>query len=425
MANVLLVEDSAVQRAALGRLLSELPADVVYASSAAEGRQWLEKTAIDLVVADLLLPDAEGVQFVQEIRERYPNIPVIAITAHGDEQTVVDVLRAGACYYVPKAEAQTLLPLTASDVLARRVAEQSYAQLIRCADRVCLEFRLDNDPALIEPLVDLLQQMIANIGALDECERVRFGVAMEQALLNALYRGNLEIPGPAAVAAGSTPIPISQRLRERPYCDRRIDVFAEITRQQALFHVRDEGPGFDVATAEYRDLWRQVGGPAGRGLVLMKAFADEVRFHPRGNQVTLVKRLRSVSQPPAPSLGTSGPASQEATGAGPLAELRPLDEGPLFYLRKPRVVLGRDRSCDLVLPFPDVSGHHCQLFVFGGWWYVKDLHTKNGIRVNGVPVTRKRLIPGDVLHVARHRFEVHYDPAALGAVGITPPAEPF
>jgi len=427
MACVLLVEDSAVQQAALGRLLSELSADVFYAGSAAEGRQWLDKQPFDLVVVDLVLPDEDGLTFIRDLAEHKPRLPIIAITAHGDEQTVLDVLRAGATYYVPKSEAARLLPATASDVLARVATEQSYARLIGCAERVCLEFRLDNDPALIEPLVDLVQQLLANLGDLEENERLRFGVAMEQALQNALYRGNLEIPGPAAVAAGAKPVSLAQRLQEKPYCDRRIDVFADITRDQIMFHVRDEGPGFDVTAVEHGELWRSVAGTSGRGLVLMRAFCDEIRFHPRGNQVTLVKRLRAQASPATTHdtpVGTPRPADI-APATGTLAELQPLDEGPIFYIRRPRVVVGRHRSCDLVLPFPDVSAHHCQLFVFGGWWYVKDLHTKNGIRVNGVPVTRKRLIPGDVLHIARHRYQVHYDPAALGAVGITPPAEPF
>ncbi|GIW94902.1 MAG: hypothetical protein KatS3mg110_2943 [Pirellulaceae bacterium] len=422
MACVLLVEDSAVQQALLGRLLSDLPADVLYATTAAEARRFLANEAVDMAVVDLVLPDADGLDLLREIHETWPQVGIIAVTAQGDEQTVVEALRAGAAYYVPKAEVSTLLLPTACSLMARVACEQNYGRLIQCAERVCLEFRLDNDPALIEPLVDLLQQLIANLGRIDANERVRFGVAVEQALLNALLRGNLEIPGPAAVAAGAKPVGLAERLQQKPYSDRRIDVFAELTRSHASVQIKDEGPGFDVAAFEYGDLWRRVSGPEGRGLVLMKAFADEVRFHPRGNQVTLIKRLQAQAQPEIPhTLQAPVSAAQEAI----LAELQPLDQGPVFRVRQPRVVIGRDRSCDLVLPFPDVSAHHCQMFIFGGWWYVKDLHTKNGIRVNGVPVARKRLIPGDVLHISRHRYQIHYDPAALGAVGITPPPEPF
>ncbi len=421
MACILLVEDSAVQQAVLGRLLSEIPADVLYAASGADARRFLATQAVDIAVVDLVLPDVDGVELLREIQRDWPQVGVIAVTSRGDELTVIEALRAGASYYVPKGEAATLLVPTASSLLARVACEQRYAQLIQCAERVCLEFRLDNDPALIDPLVDLVQQLMANLGAIETNERMRFGVAIEQALLNALLRGNLEIPGPSALAAGAKPVSLAERLQQKPYSDRRIEVFVELTRTNALIQIKDDGPGFDVAVFEYADLWRRVSGPEGRGLVLMKAFADEVRFHPRVNQVTLIKRLRGEILPTTLRVPQAVEKPEECI----LAELQPLDEGPLFRVRQPRVVIGRDRSCDLVLPYPDVSAHHCQLFVFGGWWYVKDLHTKNGIRVNGVPVARKRLIPGDVLHISRHRYQIHYDPAALGAVGISPPVEPF
>ena len=50
----------------------------------------------------------------------------------------------------------------------------------------------------------------------------------------------------------------------------------------------------------------------------------------------------------------------------------------------------------------------------------RDLGSRNGIKVNNVRVQDKRLDPGDVLHVAKHRYQVQYSPADLGAVGPPP-----
>jgi adenylate cyclase len=103
-------------------------------------------------------------------------------------------------------------------------------------------------------------------------------------------------------------------------------------------------------------------------------------------------------------------------------ELIPLGGGDPIPLLKKCLVIGRRESCDIVLRFPNVSAYHCQLTLNGGYWYVKDLKSRNGIRVNNVHVSEKRIDPGDVLSIAKHRYEVRYSPLDLGALG-PPPSE--
>ncbi len=104
-------------------------------------------------------------------------------------------------------------------------------------------------------------------------------------------------------------------------------------------------------------------------------------------------------------------------------ELIPLGGGDPIPLLKKNLLVGRRESCDIVLRFANVSAHHCQLTVIGGYWYVRDLNSRNGTKVNGVRVTEKRIDPGDILSIAKHRYEVRYSPVDLGAVGPPPPDE--
>jgi pSer/pThr/pTyr-binding forkhead associated (FHA) protein len=101
-------------------------------------------------------------------------------------------------------------------------------------------------------------------------------------------------------------------------------------------------------------------------------------------------------------------------------ELIPLGGGDPIPLLKKNLLVGRRESCDIVLRFSNVSAHHCQLICNGGYWYVKDLKSRNGIKVNGSRVTEKRLDPGDELSIAKHRYDVRYSPYDLGAVGPPP-----
>jgi adenylate cyclase len=55
---------------------------------------------------------------------------------------------------------------------------------------------------------------------------------------------------------------------------------------------------------------------------------------------------------------------------------------------------------------------------------VRDLESRNGTKVNGVRITEKRLDPGDVLAIAKHKYDVKYSPVEIGAVGPPPEEEP-
>jgi len=103
-------------------------------------------------------------------------------------------------------------------------------------------------------------------------------------------------------------------------------------------------------------------------------------------------------------------------------ELLPVGGGDPIPLLKKSLLVGRRESCDIVLRFSNVSAHHCQLTLTGGYWYVKDLKSRNGVKVNGSRVEEKRLDPGDSLAIARHTYDVQYSPVDLGAAG-PPPAE--
>ena len=102
-------------------------------------------------------------------------------------------------------------------------------------------------------------------------------------------------------------------------------------------------------------------------------------------------------------------------------ELIPVGGGDPIPLLKKSLRVGRRESCDIVLRFPNVSAHHCQLTLDGGYWYIKDLNSRNGVKVNNLRVTDKRVDPGDIIRVARQQYEIQYSPAELGAVGPPPP----
>jgi pSer/pThr/pTyr-binding forkhead associated (FHA) protein len=103
-------------------------------------------------------------------------------------------------------------------------------------------------------------------------------------------------------------------------------------------------------------------------------------------------------------------------------ELIPLGGGDVIPLIKTMLMVGRRESCDIVLRYPNVSSNHCRLTLEAGYWYVEDLNSSNGTKVNGHRVLgRQRLDPGDNITFAKHKFQISFAPQSLGAEGTPPP----
>ncbi len=193
---VLIVDDSEVDRRLVGGLLpQELDWLVEFAEN---GRAALDKMRLsvpDVVITDMLMPEMDGMELVSCIRVEFPRVPVILITGHGSETLAVEALELGATSYVPKSVLAEKLLETVEQVLALARANRSYSRLIGCLESTQYHFALDNDPTLIPPLVDLIQQVLAGMQTCDAHRRMHIGIALEEAMLNAVLAGNLEMSG--------------------------------------------------------------------------------------------------------------------------------------------------------------------------------------------------------------------------------------
>lgn len=106
---------------------------------------------------------------------------------------------------------------------------------------------------------------------------------------------------------------------------------------------------------------------------------------------------------------------------GAYGDLIPTGGGDSIPLVKPILLVGRRENCDIVLRFTNVSSNHCQFTLQNGYWYVRDLNSTNGVKVNNVRIAAEKLIsPGDQVTIARHNFRLMYSPTDLGAVGPPP-----
>lgn len=90
-------------------------------------------------------------------------------------------------------------------------------------------------------------------------------------------------------------------------------------------------------------------------------------------------------------------------------QLVPSGGGDVIPLIREELIVGRLDSCDIPLRFPNVSKKHCRLRFEKGFWYIEDMGSTNGVKVNGNRVQKKLLHPGDTITIAKRTYTIEYE----------------
>ena len=98
----LIVDDEPDIRELLEITLGRMKLDTRSARNVKEAREWLAREPFDLCLTDMRLPDGTGLDLVQHIQQRHPQVPVAMITAYGSLDTAINALKAGAFDFVTK-----------------------------------------------------------------------------------------------------------------------------------------------------------------------------------------------------------------------------------------------------------------------------------------------------------------------------------
>ena len=289
MACLLVVDDSAADREMAAHLLAQESWSVLHAADGQQALAQMRDHDVDLVLTDLVMPNLDGLAFVKQSKLDHPLVPVVLMTARGSEEIAVQALEAGAASYVPKKALVRDLAEVVERILEASRERKSYTRLLGKLQAAA--FVLENDLELISSLVSYLTQILRDSRMFDESNCQRISTALDEALTNAYYHGNLEVRSEIREHdARAYRLLAEQRRQVAPYRDRRIVVKASLTSDAACFVVTDEGRGFDVGSVPDPTLPENLEQPSGRGIFLMKTFLDDVRYNEAGNQVTLLKR---------------------------------------------------------------------------------------------------------------------------------------
>jgi DNA-binding NarL/FixJ family response regulator len=101
---ILIVDDHALVRHGMGHVVRESfsDAEIVEASSAAEAMEAMATAGADIALVDVRMPDLDGLELLHDMRERWPNVPVIMLTSFDHAHYVRRALAEGAAGYMLK-----------------------------------------------------------------------------------------------------------------------------------------------------------------------------------------------------------------------------------------------------------------------------------------------------------------------------------
>jgi CheY-like chemotaxis protein len=297
MPTVLVVDDSAVDRKLVAGLLAKgHDLTVELAATGDEAVSRLPELRPDIIVTDLVMPGMSGLDLVRHVAENHRHIPVILMTGKGSEEIAVQSLQAGAASYVPKGALHQHLVSTVEDVLEVTRQRYSHDRLMGALKRGHFEFSLGNDASLIPSLIGYVQSLLGSVGLCDEAGVIRICIALEEAVRNAIYHGNLELTSDQREGDA---LEYQQLVQERsgmqPYASRALRVSVDVTPGQGRFQVCDQGPGFDPSQLPDPTDPENLEKVSGRGLLLMRTFMDDVTFNSAGNEVTMIKRCSEAA----------------------------------------------------------------------------------------------------------------------------------
>jgi CheY-like chemotaxis protein/anti-sigma regulatory factor (Ser/Thr protein kinase) len=292
---VLVVDDSPVDRHLVGGLVNSQPGwQVFFSSNGSEALEFLKNSNPDVILTDLFMPDMDGVELVQTIRKDFSKIPIILMTAHGNEELAVRVLRAGAASYVPKKLLANELHATLNEVLSTLRNEKSI-QIVNNS-LVCHEvhFVLENDIAHVSPMVSHIEHLVGQFNFCEPNSMMLIGVALHEALTNAMLHGNLELDSKLRDDDEIYFYTLAdERKNQKPYAGRKVMFGARISKEEIRFTIADEGPGFNPNGLPNPFEPENLDKVTGRGMLLIRTFMDHVEHNEHGNQITMVKKYKA------------------------------------------------------------------------------------------------------------------------------------
>jgi CheY-like chemotaxis protein/anti-sigma regulatory factor (Ser/Thr protein kinase) len=275
MGKVLVVDDDpALHQVIEGALVREGHV-LLHATGGRKGLELLERERFDLVVIDYVMPEMDGLEFLEQARNRQSELKAIMITAFGTPEAVLGALRQKVCDFLVK-------PFVVADIRAAVRAvinEHSLPEIeVISAEPHWVQLRVPCDLAAVPILQKLLTQLKTG---LPDDTREAIAYAFREMLNNAIEHGG--------------------KLDPTKY----VEVLCVMLKRAIIYWIKDPGEGFDPSALEHAAVNNPAGDPfrhvsvrdekglraGGFGILMADQLVDELVYNERRNEVMFIKYL--------------------------------------------------------------------------------------------------------------------------------------
>jgi len=173
---VLVVDDEKNIRLTFSETMTQMGFDTRTASNGEEALTKMQGAEFDLVLLDLRMPGMDGIEVLRRIRERYPKVRVIMITAHGTVESAVEAMKLGAVDFIQKPCTPDEIRELVGKVMEREAIDESkvmdYSMLMELCKRHVTDRRLEEAKAVAQKALALdpgRPEAYNLLGAFQEC----------------------------------------------------------------------------------------------------------------------------------------------------------------------------------------------------------------------------------------------------------------
>jgi CheY-like chemotaxis protein/anti-sigma regulatory factor (Ser/Thr protein kinase) len=275
MRKILVVDDDPALHEVIEGALADDGYGLLHATDGKRGMELLERENVDLAIIDYVMPETDGLDFLDQLRLDHPELKTIMITAFGTPEAVLGALRKKVCDFLVK-------PFSIADIRAAvstALDEASPIEIeVLSAEPHWVQLRVPCDLGAVPLLQKLLVQLKAD---LPEDTREAIAYAFREMLNNAIEHGG--------------------KLDPAKY----VEVLCVRLKHAIIYWIKDPGEGFDPGSLEHAAVNNPANDPfrhvsvrdekglraGGFGILMTNQLVDELVYNERRNEVMFIKYL--------------------------------------------------------------------------------------------------------------------------------------
>lgn len=275
MSQILVVDDDPALHELIEGTLSGEGHSLQHAFNGREGLEMLRQGRFDLALIDYVMPEMDGGEFLEELRNEHPDLRAVMITAFGTPEAVLVAMRKRVCDFITKPFSIADLKATVGSALGD---EPPVEIEVISAEPHWVQLRVPCDLAAVPILQKLLMQLKAD---LPEETREAMAYAFREMLNNAIEHGGKLDP------------------------TKSVEVACIRTKRTIIYWIKDPGEGFNPAQLEHAAVNNPAGDPfrhvtirdekglraGGFGILMVNQLVDELVYNERRNELMFIKYL--------------------------------------------------------------------------------------------------------------------------------------